>query len=94
MIVLNQVSKYAHFIVLSHLYTTLSVACVFFNEVVRLHHIPCSIASDCDPVFTNTFLQELFRLSGTTFCLNSAFHLQTDGQWGSREDSRSLSPLR
>jgi hypothetical protein len=30
-------SKYSHFIALHHLYTTLTVSHVFFDQVVRLH---------------------------------------------------------
>jgi hypothetical protein len=30
-------SKYSHFIALHHLYTTLMVSHVFFDQVVRLH---------------------------------------------------------
>jgi hypothetical protein len=45
-------SKYAHFIALSHPYTTTSVARAFFDDIVRLHGFPLSIVSDRDPVFT------------------------------------------
>jgi len=48
-------SKFAHFIPLSHPYTTASVAQVFFQEIVRLHGLPSSIMSDRDPVFTSAF---------------------------------------
>ncbi|KAF0930854.1 hypothetical protein E2562_035954 [Oryza meyeriana var. granulata] len=62
--VVDRFSKYAHFVALGHPYTATSVARVFFDHIVRLHGIPCSIVSDCDPVFTSTFWTELFALSG------------------------------
>lgn len=74
LIVIDRLSKFAHFIPLGHPYIAHSVAHVFFDEVVRLHGIPSSIVSDRDPVFTSTFWQELFRLSGVELHLSSAFH--------------------
>jgi hypothetical protein len=51
----DRLSKAAHFIPLSHPYSTTTVARVFFNTVIRLHGIPGSIVSDCDPIFTSSF---------------------------------------
>jgi len=78
--VVDRFSKYAHFIALGHPYSATSVAQAFFDQIVRLHGLPCSIVSDRDPVFTSAFWTELFRLSGVTLRLSSAFHPQTDGQ--------------
>ena len=78
--VVDRFSKYAHFIALGHPYSATSVARAFFDQIVRLHGIPCSIVSDRDPVFTSTFWTELFQLSGVELRLSSAFHPQTDGQ--------------
>jgi hypothetical protein len=52
----------------------------FFDGIVRLHGVPCSIVSDRDPIFTSTFWKELFQLSGVKLLLSSAFHPQTDAQ--------------
>ena len=78
--IVDRFSKYAHFIALSHPYSAISVARVFFDNIVWLHGFPCSIVSDRDPVFTSNFLSELFRLAGVKLQLSSAFHPQTDGQ--------------
>jgi transposase InsO family protein len=78
--VVDRFSKYAHFIALSHPYTAKSVAHMFFAEIVRLHGIPMSIVSDRDPVFSSAFWQALFRASGSSLMMSSAFHPQTDGQ--------------
>jgi hypothetical protein len=56
-------SKYAHFIALGHPYSATSVARTFFDQIVWLHGIPCSIVSDHGPVFPSTFRTELFQLS-------------------------------
>ncbi|WVZ84790.1 hypothetical protein U9M48_031778 [Paspalum notatum var. saurae] len=78
--VVDRFSKFAHFIPLAHPYTATTVARAFFVEIVRLHGIPSSIVSDCDPVFTSAFWRELFHLSGVKLKMSSAFHPQTDGQ--------------
>jgi transposase InsO family protein len=78
--VVDRFSKYAHFIPLGHPYTAESVARAFFDEIVRLHGIPVSIVSDRDPVFTSSFWRALFKASGSTLLMSSAFHPQTDGQ--------------
>ena len=53
--VVDRFSKYAHFIALRHPYSATSVARAFFDQIVRLHGIPCSIVSDWGPVFTSMF---------------------------------------
>jgi len=58
--IVDRLSKYAHFIALGHPYSATSVARAFFDQIVRLHGIPCSIVSDCDTVFTSAFWTELF----------------------------------
>ena len=78
--VVDRLSKAAHFILLGHPYTATSVARAFFAEIVRLHGIPATIVSDCDPVFTSEFWRELFRLAGVKLQMTSAFHPQSDGQ--------------
>eukprot|EP00268_Persea_americana_P027176 TRINITY_DN26639_c0_g1_i4.p1 TRINITY_DN26639_c0_g1~~TRINITY_DN26639_c0_g1_i4.p1 ORF type:complete len:217 (-),score=5.05 TRINITY_DN26639_c0_g1_i4:345-995(-) len=79
-VVVNRLSKYAHFTALSHPYTAMGVAQVFFHQIFRLHGMPRSIVCDCDPTFTSMFWRDLFQLNGTDFNFSSAYHPQTDGQ--------------
>jgi transposase InsO family protein len=88
--VVDRFSKFAHFIPLSHPYTAASVARAFFNEIVRLHGLPESIVSDQDPVFTGHVWRDLFKLSGVTLKMSTAFHPQTDGQFEAVNKSISM----
>jgi hypothetical protein len=76
----DRFSKFAHFIPLSHPYSVSTVAMAFFDNIVRLHGMLCSIVNDRDPVFTSTFWKELFQLVGVKLLISSAFHPQTGGQ--------------
>lgn len=80
MVVVDRLSKYGHFIALSALVTSESVATVFIAEVVRHHGVPISIITDRDPKFLNNFWTEIHRLQGTTLSPSTSYHPQTDGQ--------------
>jgi len=50
-VIVDRLNKYATFIPLKHPYLAKSIAEVFTREVIRLHGIPASIASDWDSIF-------------------------------------------
>jgi hypothetical protein len=77
--VVDRFSKYGHFIALGHQYSAASIAKALFDEIVKLHGLPCSIVSDRDTVFTSQFWTGLFTMVVVKLQMSSAFHPQTDG---------------
>lgn len=56
------------------------IACLFFQEIVRLHGIPLSLTSNQDIKFMGHFSRELWKCLHTSLQLSLAYHPQTDGQ--------------
>ena len=73
-VVVDRLSKVAHFIPLSHPYTASTVAQTFMDHVFKLHGFPSSITSDRDSIFLNKFWQELMAFQGVQLQLSSAYH--------------------
>jgi len=76
----DKFSKYAHFIPLSHPFTTFQVALVSMNQVYKLHGLPKALISDRDRIFTSNIWKESFKLLKVDMLMSSAYHPQTDGQ--------------
>uniref|UniRef100_A0A2N9FYD2 Integrase catalytic domain-containing protein n=1 Tax=Fagus sylvatica TaxID=28930 RepID=A0A2N9FYD2_FAGSY len=73
MVVVDRLTKYAHFLSLKHPYTAKVVAEIYVKEISRLHGMPRSIVMDRDKVFTNQFWTEYFRLQGSELRMSSAY---------------------
>jgi hypothetical protein len=80
MVVVDKLSKFAHFIPLRHPYTASKIADLFVDNIFRLHGMPSSLVSDRDPVFTSSFWQSVFKATGTQLKHSTAHHPETDGQ--------------
>jgi hypothetical protein len=80
LVVVDRLTKYAHFLPLHHPYTATSVSKLFVDQIVRLHGVPLTITSDRDKIFTSHFWKDLFKAMGTVLQYSTAYHPQTDGQ--------------
>ena len=79
-VVVDRLTKSAHFIPVRTDYSLQKLAKLYVAEVVRLHGVPVSIISDRDPRFTSRFWQKLQEALGTRLDFSTPFHPQTNGQ--------------
>ncbi|EOY16856.1 Retrotransposon protein [Theobroma cacao] len=79
-IVVDRLTKSAHFLPVKTTYGAAQYARVYVDEIVRLHGIPISIVSDRGAQFTSRFWGKLQEALGTKLDFSTAFHPQTDGQ--------------
>ena len=80
MVVVDRLSKYAHFAPLPPHFNALRVANLFIETVVKHHGFPKTLVSDRDSVFLNDVWEDMLRLSGTKLHFTTAYHPQSDGQ--------------
>jgi hypothetical protein len=80
MVVVDKLSKKAHFIATKTNVSAPDVATLFFREVVRHHGVPKNVISDRDPRFTSMFWKALWQQLGTKLSMSTAYHPQSDGQ--------------
>ena len=80
MVVVDKLSKAAHFIPVKTTYKAANIADIFLKQIFGLHGIPKVIISDRDPKFIGNFWKSLFQGVNTTLNFSTSFHTQTDGQ--------------
>lgn len=79
-VIVDRLTKFAHFIALPVSFTATSLAPIFISEIYKLHAAPKTIVSDRDRIFVSQFWRSLFKHLGTTLSFSSSYHPQTDGQ--------------
>ena len=80
MVVIDQLTKRAHFIPTTTTISAAQTAHLFFNNIWKYHGLPARIISDRDSKFTAKFWQTLWALLGTKLAMSTAYSPQTDGQ--------------
>ncbi len=80
MVVVDRLTKYAHFCALYHPFKSRIVSSTFLETVQKLHGNPMIIVSDRDPIFTRHFWTELFSCLSTQLAHSSSYDPQSDGQ--------------
>lgn len=64
----DKLSKYAHFMALSHPYTTITVAQCYLDNVFKHHGWPRTILKDMDVVFLSNFERVSSPYIALSFC--------------------------
>ncbi|GKC80237.1 ty3-gypsy retrotransposon protein [Tanacetum coccineum] len=80
LVVVDRLSKPAHFLPITHPYTASQVAQLFLDNVYKLHGLPKTIVGDRDKIFMSLFWQSLFKMLQVKLKMSTAYHPQTDGQ--------------
>jgi hypothetical protein len=79
MVVVDRLTKFAHFVPLKHPFTAANVAQALWDNVIKLHGVPLSIVSDRDRIFTSAVWRHLLTTTGTKLLYSTTYHPQTDG---------------
>ena len=80
LVVVDRLSKMAHFVPCTSSLDALSFATLFRDNIFKLHGLPKDITSDRDSLFTSDFIKALAQALHVSQHLSTAFHPQTDGQ--------------
>jgi len=79
MVIVDRLTKYAHFCALSHPFKFSTVSITFMETFQKLHDSPKIILSDRDHIFTGHFWTKLFSCLGNQLAHSSSYHPQYNG---------------
>ena len=79
-VVVDRLTKMAHFVPCDKTVTSEETARPFINNIYKYHGFPDDIISDQGTQFISRFWQALFKILKVKIKLSSAYHPQTDGQ--------------
>jgi transposase InsO family protein len=80
LIVVDRLTKMAHFIPAKDTDDSRVLARQFMDNIFRLHGLPQDIVSDRGPTFASAWWKEFTSMLGVTPNLSTAFHPESDGQ--------------
>jgi Chromo (CHRromatin Organisation MOdifier) domain len=80
MVVVDSVTKRAHFVSTVTTISAAGTARLFLHHVWKDHGLPRRVVSDRGPQFVAEFTRELYRLLGIKLAATTAYHPQGDGQ--------------
>lgn len=80
LVVVDKLTKYAHFIATRVEATALEVAELLFKRIVKHFGLPIHIIGDRDLRWTSSVWKALAEMFGTRLALSTSKHPQTDGQ--------------
>ncbi|GJU68476.1 retrotransposon-related protein [Tanacetum coccineum] len=74
LVVVDSLSKYAHFIPLTHPYTAITVAQAFLDNIYKLHELPKVIVTERDAMFLDKFWKEFNWIFLVEYWYNTIYH--------------------
>ena len=80
MVVVDKLTKDAHFVLVKTTHTTSNIAKICMKEIARLHGIPRTIVLDKDTKFISNFWKGLFKGFCTNLKFSTTYHPQSDGK--------------
>jgi hypothetical protein len=79
-VVVDTLTKSAHFIPMRTTYQVSDIARFFINEIVILHGVPKRIIFERESMFTGHFWTSFQEALGTQLNFSTKHHLKTDGK--------------
>jgi hypothetical protein len=80
MVVVDSVTKRAHFMPTFTTFSAAGTARLFVQQVWKHHDLPHKVVSNRGPQFVAEFTWELYRMLGIRLAATTAYHPQGDGQ--------------
>jgi hypothetical protein len=80
MVVVDRLSKSAHFVPVKSTCKAIDISNIFMKEIFRLHGMPREIVPDKDTKFTSRFWKSLMVGFETKLLFSVTYHPQNDGQ--------------
>jgi hypothetical protein len=74
LVVVDKLTKYAHFMALAHPFTAQYVAQLFIDTIIKLHGPPIAIVTDRDRIFTSKLWQDIFKSLKVSLHYSSTYH--------------------
>jgi hypothetical protein len=78
-VVVDQLTKMAHFMPYKKMVISEEIVRLFMDNIYKYHGLPDNIIFDCGSQFISKFWQSLFKILKVKIKLSSACHAQTDG---------------
>ncbi|GKG12282.1 putative reverse transcriptase domain-containing protein, partial [Tanacetum coccineum] len=79
-VIVDRLTKSAHFLPIREDYKTKKLARIYINEIVERHGVSMSIISDGDSRFASHLWQAFQKALGTRLDMSTAYHPKTNGQ--------------